>query len=160
MNKVVTFHNEIDWTTNPIIVPWTLEKSAAAIRSPLACSSNKPQILTLWAQNERQTYDIINHRGGTTFSGNGCPIPRGAATEDEEPRQSASRRLCVEDMDACDIEQARRRGDGVLEGVGSVGGEAEVGLSATSAESMVAAARQRIRSNRERGPDSISRWKG
>ena len=34
--------------------------------------------------------------------------------------------LRVEDMDACDIEQARRRGDGVLEGVGSVGGEAEV----------------------------------
>ena len=54
--------------------------------------------------------------GGTTFSGTGCPIPRGAATEDEEPRQSASRRLRVEDMDACDIEQGRRRGDGVLEG--------------------------------------------
>ena len=53
--------------------------------------------------------------------------------------------------------QARRRGDGVLEGVGSVGGEAEVGLSATSAESRVAAARERIRSNRERGPDSILR---
>ena len=75
--------------------------------------------------------------GGTTFSGTGCPIPRGAATEDEEPRQSASRRLRVEDMDACDIEQSRRRGDGVLEGVGSVGGEAEVGLSAPSAESRV-----------------------
>ena len=95
--------------------------------------------------------------GGTTSSGTGCPLPRGAGTKDEEPRQSASRRLHVEDMDACDIEQARRRGDGVLEGVGSMGGEAEVGLSAPSAKSRVAAARERIRSNRERGPDSISR---
>ena len=53
--------------------------------------------------------------GGTTSSGTGCPLPRGAGTEDEEPRQSASHRLRVEDMDACDIEQAGRRGDGVLE---------------------------------------------
>jgi len=53
--------------------------------------------------------------------------------------------------------RAEHRGDGVLEGVGSVGGETEVGLSALSAESRVAAARERIRSNRERGPDSISR---
>ena len=53
--------------------------------------------------------------------------------------------------------RAGRRGDGVLEGVGSVGNEAEVGLSVPSAESRVAAARERIRSNRERGPDSISR---
>ena len=53
--------------------------------------------------------------------------------------------------------RAGRRGDGVLEGVSGVGGEADVGLSAPSAESRVAAARERIRSDRERGPDSISR---
>ena len=53
--------------------------------------------------------------GGTTSSGTRCPLPRGAGTEDEEPRQSASRRLRVEDMDACDIEQAGRIGDGLLE---------------------------------------------
>ena len=72
--------------------------------------------------------------GGTTSSGTGCPLPRGAGTEDEEPRQSASHRALATLSRSGAEEMASwrpgRRGDGVLEGRsqrrGSVGSEAEV----------------------------------
>ena len=60
--------------------------------------------------------------GGTTSSGIGCPIPRdavcpiprGADTEDEEPRQSTSCLLRAEDREPCNIAQAAQRRQGAL----------------------------------------------